>query len=162
AAQQQQPGLPQPRLESVNPLGARVGTAVELSLAGADLDEADALIFSHPGIKAEVIKPEPPKVDPKDPKKEPPPPPKGPLPPNKFKVTVAPDVPAGFYDVRAVNKYGVSNPRVFTVGDLAESLEKEPNNDVEQAQRLELNSTVNGSIAAPTDVDYYVFAAKKG
>src|SRR5439155_25753941 len=43
-----------------------------------------------------------------------------------------------------------------------EVLEKEPNNDVEQAQRVELNSTVNGAVAAPTDVDYYVFAGKKG
>jgi len=41
-------------------------------------------------------------------------------------------------------------------------LEKEPNNDVPQAQRVELNSTINGSITAPTDVDYYVFSGKKG
>jgi len=32
---------------------------------------------------------------------------------------------------------------------------------VEQAQRVELNSTINGSMAAPTDVDYYVFKGKK-
>jgi hypothetical protein len=67
----------------------------------------------------------------------------------------------GIHDVRLVNMWGVSNPRAFVVGDLAEVLEKEPNNDVPQAQRLELNSTVNGSIASPTDVDYYVFAGKK-
>src|SRR5262249_5776619 len=29
-------------------------------------------------------------------------------------------------------------------------------------QHIDLNSTVNGTIAAPTDVDYYVFAGKRG
>jgi Bacterial pre-peptidase C-terminal domain len=164
-AQQQQPGLPQPRLESVAPLGAKLGTSVELSLTGVDLEETEALVFSHPGIKAERLpEPEPPMADPKDPKKQPPkadPKKNAPL-PTKFKVTVPPEVPPGFYDVRAVNKFGVSNPRVFTVGDLNEVSEKEPNNDAPEAQKVELNTTVNGSIASPTDVDYYSFPGKKG
>jgi hypothetical protein len=159
--QQQGPGLPLPRLDSVTPYGAKVGTSVEVTLAGTDLEEAKALVFSHPGVKAEEIKPEPPKVDPKDPKKQPPPQ-KGPLPPNKFKITVAADVPVGQYDVRVINKWGVSNPRVFSVGDLNEVAEKEPNNDVPEAQRVDLNTTINGVISAPTDVDYSVFAGKKG
>ena len=41
-------------------------------------------------------------------------------------------------------------------------MEKEPNNDVPEAQRVEMNTTINGVISAPTDVDYYVFAGKKG
>jgi Bacterial pre-peptidase C-terminal domain len=164
-AQQQLPGLPQPRLESVAPLGAKLGTGVELSLTGVDLEETEALVFSHPGIKAERLpEPEPPKADPKDPKKQPPkadPKKNAPL-PTKFKVTVPPEVPPGFYDVRAINKFGVSNPRVFTVGDLNEVAEKEPNNDGPEAQKVELNTTINGSIASPTDVDYYSFPGKKG
>src|SRR5262249_12846300 len=80
----------------------------------------------------------------------------------KFKVTIPANTPLGIHDVRLVNKHGVSNPRAFMVGDLKEFIEKEPNNDVEQAQRVEMNSTVHGVIAAPTDVDYYVFAGKKG
>lgn len=163
ALAQQQPGLPLPRIDTVSPPGAKAGTTVpELALGGADLEEASALIFSHPGIKAEVVVPEPPKVDPKDPKKQPPPPPKGPLPPPKFKITVAADVPPGNYDVRAVNKMGVSNPRAFVVGDLPEVAEKEPNNDVPEAMKIDLNTTVNGSIANPTDVDLYKITAKKG
>ena len=31
-----------------------------------------------------------------------------------------------------------------------------------EAQRVAVNTTVNGTVAAPTDVDYYVFAGKKG
>src|SRR5437667_252624 len=78
----------------------------------------------------------------------------------QFKVTVGPDVPLGCHDCRLVGKWGVSNPRVFAVGDLAEVQEKEPNNDVEVAQKVELNSTINGNMAGPADVDYYVFAGK--
>ena len=80
----------------------------------------------------------------------------------KFKVAIPANTPPGIHDVRLVNKHGVSNPRAFVVGDLKEFIEKEPNNDVEQAQRVAMNSTVSGVIAAPTDVDYYVFAGKKG
>src|SRR5438552_1207696 len=80
----------------------------------------------------------------------------------KLKVTIAADAPIGNHDVRLVSKYGLSNPRVFVVGDQTEVAEKEPNNDVTEAQRVELNTTINGAIAAPTDVDYFVFAGKKG
>ena len=102
---QQQPGLPLPRIDSVSPCGAKAGTTVdEVTLTGADLEDTDSLLFNHPGIKAEIIVPPPPKVDPKDPKKEAPKKvePKGPQPPAKFKVTVAPDVPPGNYDVRVI------------------------------------------------------------
>ena len=163
-AQQPQPGLPAPRLDTIFPMGAKAGTTVaDLGLTGANLDDAESLIFNHPGIKAEIVTPAEPKVDPKEPKKAPPPPKKGGTPsPNKFKVTVAADVPPGHYDVRAVGKEGVSNPRTFVVGDLPEVVEKEPNNDVPEAMKIDLNTTVNGTIANPTDVDLFLVPAKKG
>src|SRR5438270_5975808 len=146
-------------------MGATAGTTVaDLGLTGANLDDAETLIFNHPGIKAEVVPPPEPKADPKEPKKAPPPAPKkgGTPAPNKFKVTVAADVPPGHYDVRAVGKEGASNPRTFVVGDLPEVLEKEPNNDVPEAMKIDLNTTVNGTIANPTDVDLFLVPAKKG
>ena len=79
-----------------------------------------------------------------------------------YKVTVPANAAVGSHDVRLVSKWGVSNPRIFVVGDLNEVMEKEPNNDVEQAQRVEMNTTVNGVIATPTDVDYFVFKGGKG
>jgi hypothetical protein len=155
--------LPAPRLMTVMPPGGKVGSSVEVTFTGTDLEEPEQLLFSHPGIKAEPLaNPEPPpKPDPKQPM---PKPKKGMGKPviSRFKVTLAADVPLGIHDVRFVNKWGVSNPRAFVAGDLNEVLEKEPNNDVEQAQRVEMNATVNGSMANPTDVDYYVFAGKKG
>ncbi|HEX3148837.1 MAG TPA: PPC domain-containing protein [Gemmataceae bacterium] len=165
-AQQPQPSLPAPRLDTIFPMGAKAGTTIpDLGLTGANLDDAEALIFNHPGIKAEIVPPPAePKVDPKDPKKPAPPPPKkgGTPAPNKFKVTVAADVPPGHYDVRAAGKEGVSNPRAFVVGDLPEVVEKEPNNDVPEAMKVDLNTTVNGTIANPTDIDLFVVPVKKG
>ncbi len=167
-AQQQQPGPPLGRLDTIFPCGAKAGTTVEVQLAGADLDETASLVFSHPGIKSELIKEieETPKVDPKDTKKDQPKPKRKrdqqSTPGARFRVTVPPDVPVGQYDVRAIHKWGVSNPRAFCVGDLTEVIEKEPNNDDSEAQRIEVNSTVNGVIATPTDVDFYIFSGKKG
>ena len=142
------------------------------------MEEPQGLLFSHAGIKATPVLPPPPKEDPKtkpdpkvkpDPKAKPedkkpeekkPAPPPPPI--TKFTVTVPADVPPGYYDVRLVNKFGVSNPRVFVVGDLNEVPEKELNNSDDQAQRVEIGTTINGAINAPTDVDYAVFAGKKG
>src|SRR5438445_9009001 len=54
------------------------------------------------------------------------------LPISKFKVTIAANVAVGIHDVRLINKWGISNPRAFVVGDLAEVTEKEPNNRSEE------------------------------
>jgi hypothetical protein len=163
-AQQQPPppGLPTPRINNVFPGGAKAGTSVEVSITGFDLDDPTGLLLSHPGIKGEYVPPEAPKADPK--KKDPPPkaaviPPTGPF---KFKITVDAAVPLGNYDLRVVNKWGVSNPRAFAVGEFPEVAEKEPNNDVPEAQKVEIGTTINGVISAGTDVDYTLFTGKKG
>src|SRR5262249_9857993 len=100
--------------------------------------------------------PAPPPADPKKPGAKPP----AALP--RFRVTIPADTPPGLHDVRFVGPWGVSNPRAFAVGDLAEVNEKEPNNDLPEAQRVEMNTTISGAISTPTDVDYYIFAGKKG
>ena len=152
---------PTPRLSVLTPTGGKIGTTFEVAFAGTECEEPTALVFSHPGIKGAAIIPPLPPIDPKvkekDPKKEPVRPPI-----TKFNVVIDKSVPPGFYDVRLVNKNGVSNPRRFVVGDLNEVAEKEPNNDVEQAHKVEVGTTITGAIAAPTDVDYFSFAGKKG
>src|SRR6266851_5022760 len=161
------PGLPTPRLYVVMPSGGRIGSTIEATVTGADIDEPQGLLFSQPGIRAElIVPPPPPPPDPKKPAPAPAPmkpaPKPAPPPSTTFKITIAADTPIGIHDVRLVNKWGISNPRAFVVGDFAEVLEKEPNNDVPQAQRVELNTTISGAVSAPTDVDYYVFAGKRG
>ena len=162
-AQPPPPGLPSARVQYVFPLGAKAGTSVEVTVTGNDLEEPEKLLFSHPGIKGEYISPpKDPTPDPKDPKKTVPPPKTNPAGPHKFKVTAAGDVPPGLYDLRFVGKWGASNPRTFAVSDQIEVAEKEPNNDVPEAQKVELGTTVSGVISAPTDVDYTSFTGKKG
>jgi hypothetical protein len=166
-AQPNAPTLPRPRLQSIFPAGAKVGTTVEVTLTGTDIEDPEELLFSHPGIRAEPVPPPPPANAKPN---EPPPMPmtrrRGmreiPLGVTKFKVTVGSDVPVGLHDVRLSNKWGVSNPRSFVVGLLPETTETEPNNDVPQAQSVALNSVVNGVISQPTDVDYYQVTASKG
>jgi hypothetical protein len=163
AAAQPQLGnlLPNPRITIVSPCGGKVGSTLEVSFTGTDLEEPKELLFSHPDIKATAAGPA--AVD--QPKPDPNKRPRRPVPQvavTRFKVTIGPKVPVGIYDVRLVNKWGISNPRAFAVGDLVEVAEKEPNNDVDQAQRVDMNTTVTGAISAATDVDYFVFAAKKG
>lgn len=156
-ARAQNSAHPAPRLSAVTPAGGKVGTTVEIVLGGADLDDVSSLLFSDPNLKAErVPDPPPPKKDPKKPAK-----PAPPRPPT-FRVTIPANATAGLCDVRAVGKWGVSNPRAFVVGTLAEMTEKEPNDDVPQAQRVPLESVVNGVIANKVDVDYFTFTGKKG
>ncbi len=130
--------LPMPRLNSIYPCGAQKGTTVECTVAGGDLDGATGLYFSHAGITAQ------------------------PAGPGMFKVSVAQDVPVGKYDVRVIAPPGLSNFRAFVVGDWPEALEKEPNDDLKTAQRVNLPVVVNGRVDKQTDLDHYVFAAKKG
>ncbi|MFO0928187.1 MAG: PPC domain-containing protein [Gemmataceae bacterium] len=155
-------GLPAPRVLQVFPTGARAGSTVEVTVAGRHLEDAERLAFSHPGIKAELIAAPKAEVDPKAKAKKPRAMAAAATDVHRFRVTVPADVPLGAVDVRLVNKWGVSNPRVFLIGDQNEIVEKEPNNDVEQAERVALNTVIHGTIATPTDVDYFVFKAVKG
>jgi hypothetical protein len=160
--QQTVPAPAGPRLLLVSPAGAQAGSTVELTFTGYDLDGSEALLFSDPRIKAEIVG----AVETANTKTTPPPPKgpqgSGPTQSVRFKATIPGQTPTGVLDVRVVGKSGVSNPRAFLVGDLPETLEKEPNNDVDEAQRIALNSVVHGVINTPTDVDYFVFTGKKG
>jgi hypothetical protein len=130
--------LPSPRLDRLFPLGAAAGTSVEVEVSGADLDDPKALLFDHPGIKAEPLKD------------------------RKFKVTVAADVPEGTYDARVVCKHGVSSPRLLAVSHgLTEVLEKEPNDEPAMAQPVAVNSAISGTSDNNKD-DVFKFPAKKG
>jgi len=128
--------LPVARLDRIFPPGGKAGTEVEVTLDGAELDEANALHFSHPGITA----------TPKD---------------KKFIVKIAADVPAGVYDVRVSGLFGISNPRSFVVGDLPEAIKNGTRNTPATAMEIPLDTTINGTVGGGT-ADYFKFTAKKG
>lgn len=141
--------LPQTRVYALFPPGAQAGTTTDVTVtSGADLEELSKLLFNHPGITAvQKMQDQAGKSVPVA---------------NTFTVSVAADVPAGAYEVRGVGLYGISNPRVFTVGSRKEVLETEPNNTSEQATPLDLNVTVNGKINGATDVDQFKLTLSQG
>jgi hypothetical protein len=146
-----------PHLFYVMPMGGQAGASFDITVTGNNLDTPESLYFSVPGVKAETIGPG------SNPKMTKPPPKKGGRQTSfRFKVTLPKDAKPGIHDIRVVTKGGISNPRAFVVGDLKEYVESEPNDDVPQANKVDLNSTVNGVISAPTDVDYFLFSGKKG
>ncbi|MFO0956114.1 MAG: PPC domain-containing protein [Isosphaeraceae bacterium] len=131
--------LPQPRLDSLFPVGGRAGETVDVRITGADLEGADTLDFDHPGLRSFRFKE-----------------------PNRFRIAIAPDVPPGPYELRASSPLGLSNSRIFVVGDRPEIVEAEPNDRAEQATPIRIDAVIEGVIQAPPDVDCYRLAGKQG
>lgn len=152
---------PTPRITYVQPIGGQAGASFDLRIVGQDLGNVEGLHFNFPGVKVEATGSEVAPIDKKETKKQPAKPPAA-LTVQTFKVTLPVNAPLGIQDVRVVTKAGISNPRAFVISDHKEVTEQEPNNDVPAAQKIDLNSSANGVISAPTDVDYYSFAGKKG
>ncbi|HZZ73273.1 MAG TPA: PPC domain-containing protein [Pirellulales bacterium] len=138
--------IPAPTLNSIFPPGGQQGATSEVTLAGAELDDATTILFNRPGMSAV------PKMTEAQPAK--------PV-PKKFMVTIGKDVPTGLCEARVVTPYGISNVRAFQVGNLPEALEIKPHNKPEKANDVSLNSTISGT-SDPEGLDYYRFAAKKG
>jgi len=142
--------LPTAQLTSIFPPGGKQGTSVEATVAGADLDELERLIFNHPGLTAEPkmtaateLEPTPRAV------------------PNQFTVKIGGDVPPGLYEVRAAGRCGLSNPRSFAVGTFNELVDGGGNNAPEKAVEVAAGSTVNGKVEA-NNFDYFRLNLKAG
>jgi hypothetical protein len=146
-----QAGLPVARLFSVNPAGGKQGSSVEVTIAGADLEGVTKLHFSAPGITA-AQKTVPPGLGETGLQGV----------PGQFTITIAPEAKPGICEVRAVGKYGVSNPRSFVVGTQAEIVEVEPNNTLDKATEVALGTLVNGQSNAAADQDFFKINAKAG
>ncbi|HUR54645.1 MAG TPA: hypothetical protein VMZ71_10970, partial [Gemmataceae bacterium] len=154
-----------PQLLTVFPPGVRVGETVEVTVSGTNFAGDEELLFCEQAgksFKAERVggakAPDPKTKQPGGGAAQA---------SAKFKVTHSgpgeKDLGrVALFDVRVVGKNGLSNPRAFAVEGRAQANEAEPNNDVPQAQKVELNTTVSGVISAPTDVDYVSFKAKAG
>jgi hypothetical protein len=80
----------------------------------------------------------------------------------RLRVVLAPDAEPGQRELRLKTALGLSNPRVFHIGQLPEYVEKEPNNKTADAGTLSaLPLVINGQIM-PGDVDCFRFEARKG
>ena len=136
--------LPRARLILISPPGAMHGSSVDVTLTGQDLEDVNQLYFSSPGIIAKPMAGKP-----------------GEILAGKFLVTVAADVKPGSYDVRAIGRYGVSNPRTFEVGAEPETINKPGNTSPQTALELPANSAVH-ALAEANAAHYFRMVLKKG
>lgn len=142
--------LPMPKLTSLTPPGGKAGSEFELKITGGELENADRLMFSHPGITA-TAKMEPAGDFSRQPRPV----------PNTFTAKIAGDVPPGLYEVRAVGYFGMSNPRTFQVGSLEEVAKTAGISSRDKAQPVAVGSVISGQ-ADGDSVDYYKITAAAG
>jgi hypothetical protein len=142
--------LPVTELKTIFPPGGKQGTAFDVQTSGAELDGPQSLLFSHPGITAA------PNLEPAGPLV------KNPRPlENQFAVTIASDTPPGIYEVRAVGRFGASNPRAFVVGSLDDVRDNGNNRAPASAQEIPVGVVVSGT-AEGESIDYYKLNLKQG
>lgn len=134
----QQVTLPLPRLLTVMPMGGQIGTQVEVTITGENIEDVTELTFSSPQITAKPIA--------------------GTA--NKFTVSIAADAPVGVYDARVMSRLGVSSARAFSVNKLPEVTRSKANNSVETAMPLIVGSICNATMTKRA-VDYYSFQGVK-
>lgn len=124
-----------PVLNDIVPRGAQRGTEAEILFVGARLDDAVDLLFHDPGISVVSLTAESGSQV-------------------KCKLKIAPDAPIQTHAIRVRTASGLSNLQLFSVGNLPEITETEPNNAADAAQAVSINTTVNG-VVTNEDVDYF-------
>ncbi|MEX0818009.1 MAG: hypothetical protein WD070_00400 [Pirellulaceae bacterium] len=141
--------VPSTQFSSIFPPGGKFGTTLDVQVSGADQIDLDRLVFSHPGIKAMQKTAKANEFLPERPVQ------------GQFSVTIAGDVPPGIYEARVVGRYGVSNPRAFTVGIHDELVERGGNNSIQSAFEIGVDKTVSGWVDA-NNVDHFKLALNEG
>ncbi|MBI1320373.1 MAG: hypothetical protein GC168_15705 [Candidatus Hydrogenedens sp.] len=131
-----------PALSTILPRGGQRGTEQVVTFHGGRLSDAVDVYFHSPGITASDIAVQD----------------DGHV---NVKFTIAPDCPVGPQLVRMRTRTGITSAVVFSVGNLPQHNETEPNSRLDEAEALALNSTVEGVIPSE-DVDYYSFDLKTG
>ena len=144
AARAQSVCLPLPRLLTTMPMGGTVGTQVEITISGENIEDISKMIFTHPGLTAV------PKLDANGQPEN-----------SKYVVTIAPDCPAGIHEARLMTRLGISSSRVFCVDTLTEVTRTAANVSLETALELQVNSIAN-AVMTDKSVDHYSFNAMKG
>lgn len=132
--------LPSPRLDRVFPLGGAAGSVVEVEIVGADLEGPAVLLIPQPGFTIEPVAEQE----------------------RKFRITIAPDVPVGTYDVYASGRFGISNSRRFAVTHRLQTIADDgKNHERSTAQRVEVNTVVDGMIDGNSE-DFFLVTLAVG
>lgn len=138
------------QLRAVSCSGGQIGTTFDLSVSAGDrTTEVDALYFSHPGITAELQTIDPmPFSQTRQPKH------------GHFRVTIAPDVPPGRYEVRAKGRHGISNPRALLATPIPLQHSTTVSHDATSPTLIAPNTIVHSRVTA-ANVDYFGFEIKE-
>ena len=132
----------QPRLSAIQPYGFQRGTDVDVEFKGARLGDTKELMLYSPGITVAQLEASADNTV-------------------KAKLQVAADCRLGLHAVRIRTASGISNLHLFSIGNLPEVAEVEPNSEFGAPQPVALGCTISG-IVQTEDVDYFVVEAKKG
>ena len=132
----------EPRLTLTVPAGGQRGAEVTVEFRGDRLDDAQEIFFYTPEIQ--VVKIEEAKKD-----------------SVRGTIKIADNCPHGEHALRIRTATGISDLRTFFVGPFPSVNEVEPNTDPAKAQKIPLNTTVEG-VVDREDVDYYQVEARKG
>jgi hypothetical protein len=132
-----------PQINSISPSGAQRGVETELTVKGSNLGDNPRLVapFRHRAAGSASAGSDASNW--------------------KFNLTVDGETAVGVYPVRVQTDDGLSNPFLFSVGQLPQVVEKEDNSTVETAQAFTAPAVIEGQ-AQGNDVDYFRFAGRKG
>lgn len=131
-----------PAFNATTPRGAQRGSEFKMKITGERLADFETLMFFSPGFTMKSVD----KVE------------------NNLvecTVAVAADTRPGNHLIRVVTRSGVSHGRQFFVGHYPNVEEVEPNNDLDLAQPVDYNQTIEG-VVQNEDVDYFKINLKKG
>ena len=129
--------LPAPQLDSVFPAEVQVGTSVEVTLTGSELNDVTALLCDRPGIAASKLEG------------------------LRFRIVAAADCEPGPIEVRAVNRLGITNARPFLIGRAPVQVSDGKNLQMTSARSLEQPCAVHGRGTAEQR-DYYRLRPRAG
>ena len=120
-----------PSMSSLKPHGGQIGADVKLTIAGAQLDDFEDLMFYTPGFKVKSVESRA---------------------SNKVELTLSIDksVRAGNHVMRVRTKSGISHMRQFFASPFANVEEKEPNTEFATAQPIALKTWSGHSAQTPT------------
>lgn len=114
------------------PAGAQRGTTSTITLSGKVEGDGIGMAINCPGVLLTM------------------------LPKNQVQVTIAPDAPLGLHLVHVFNDNGASDPRWFSIGDLPEIPEKEPNDALTAAMPIDkLPVCINGQLEKRGTADLF-------
>jgi hypothetical protein len=131
-----------PTLNLIEPRGGQRGVEMDMHFYGERLDGIQELLAYEQGIEVRSFAVENDKHA-------------------SAKIFIKPDAPLGEHQLRVRTTGGVSFMRSFFVGQFPVVNEIDPNDTPDTAQKIGLNTTIQG-VAKQEDPDYYVCSLKKG